>query len=211
MKIISTNIGHPKKVFWKNKEVVTGIFKEPVDYPISLETTDVKGDHVIDRRYHGGEEKACYLYSVLHYSFWKDQYPNLNWQYGMFGENLTVDNLDETKINIGDIYRVGTAVVQVSQPRQPCFKLGIKFEDQGILKTFIAHPYSGIYVRILTPGTVKNSDKLELLKEDENQLSVSQVFALLYHRSQDEHLKQKVMNDQYLPNDLKNYLMDKFE
>jgi len=142
MKIISTNISNPKMVIWKNREVVTGIYKEPVDHAITLEKTDVKGDHVIDRRYHGGEDKACYLYSADHYPFWKERYPSLNWQYGMFGENLTVKGLEEEKINIGDTYKVGTAIVQVAQPRQPCFKLGIKFEDQsaisgGSLSSFI--------------------------------------------------------------------------
>lgn len=210
MKVISTNISQPKTVTWKNKEVVTGIFKEPVDHPMVLEKTDVKGDHVIDRRYHGGEDKACYLYSVDHYPFWKGHYPNLNWQYGMFGENLTVEGIDEIRIHIGDIYKVGKAIVQISQPRQPCFKLGIKFEDQGILKKFIARSYSGIYVRILTSGIVNIGDEFELQKADENQLSVAEVFSLLYNSTDNKALRQKVVNDQYLPTDLRRYIVDRF-
>ena len=100
MKVISTNISQPKTVIWKGKEVTTGIFKEPVSEPLLLEKTDVKGDHVIDRRYHGGEDKACYMYSADHYPFWKERYEHLEWNYGMFGENLTVEGLQETDINM---------------------------------------------------------------------------------------------------------------
>lgn len=211
MKIISTNISEPKTVIWKNKEVVTGIYKEPVNHPILLEKTDVKGDHVIDRRYHGGEDKACYLYSADHYPFWKERFPNLDWHYGMFGENLTVEGLEEDKINIGDTYNVGTAIVQVAQPRQPCFKLGIKFEDQLVLKEFIGQSYSGVYLRILTPGDVKVGDAFELRASDKNVLSVAEVFHLLYNPTEDEELRQKVRNDQYLPASLKEYMIKKFK
>ena len=110
MKIISTNIAQPKTVIWKNKEVTTGIFKEPVEDTITLGVEDVEGDNVIDRRYHGGEDKACYLYSADHYPFWKEKYSGLDWKYGMFGENLTVEGLQETRIRIGNTYQLGSVV-----------------------------------------------------------------------------------------------------
>lgn len=207
MKIISTNIGKPRVVKWKKGEVTTGIFKQPVNQPLVLEKTDVEGDHVIDRKYHGGVDKACYLYSADHYPFWKQQYSNLNWQYGMFGENLTIEGLDETAMHIGDTYEIGSAVVQISQPRQPCFKLGIKFEDPGVLRKFIAQSYSGIYVRIITEGEVNSGDALKLVKREGNGLSVADVFQLLYNSKADNPLKQKVIEDQHLPPDLRDYII----
>lgn len=211
MKIISTNLSQPKKVIWKNKEVTTGIYKTPVNHELVLEKTDVKNDHVIDRRYHGGADKACYLYSLDHYPFWKTRYPDLDWSYGMFGENLTVEGLSESQIQIGDTYKIGTAVIQVSQPRQPCFKLGIKFEDQSVLKEFIAQPYSGVYVRIITTGSVKVGDKFELMERAGNGLSITEVYRLLYNNGSDENLKQKIVEDRYLPADLRKYILDRMK
>lgn len=210
MRIVSTNIAQPTTVTWKSKEVVTGIFKEPVDGELVLEKTDVKDDHVIDRRYHGGEDKACYMYSVDHYPFWKEEYPDLNWTYGMFGENLTVEGLDETQIHIGDTYKIGSAIAQVCQPRQPCFKLGIKFEDPRVLKNFIAKTYSGVYLRILKSGAVAVGASLELQNREGNGLSVAEVFSLLYNGTDDDELKNKVTHDQHLPKNLRDYIIDRF-
>lgn len=125
MEIVSTNLGQKRIIEYNGQEVFTGMYKYPVKEPLSLEKTDVKGDDVIDRKYHGGIDKACYLYSSTHYDFWKTRYPNLNWVWGMFGENLSISNLDEANVLIGDIYQIGTAKVQVTQPRQPCYKLAI--------------------------------------------------------------------------------------
>ena len=111
MKIISTNIGEPRVIKWRGKEVETGIFKFPVIQPIFLGTDDVENDHVIDRRYHGGTNKACYLYSSDHYGYWQKLYPELEMPWGIFGENLTVEGLNEAQINIGDIFKIGEAVV----------------------------------------------------------------------------------------------------
>ena len=127
MKIISTNIGSPVIFSWKGREVATGLFKYPVPSPIMLEKEDVTNDHVIDRRYHGGTDKACYFYSADNYDYWKSLYPKMEMQFGMFGENLTVEGLSEENINIGDVFKIGNAVVQVTQPRQPCFKLNFRF------------------------------------------------------------------------------------
>src|SRR5665811_846906 len=127
MKIISTNIGEARTINWKNREVKTGIFKFPVNEPIFLGKENVENDNVIDRRYHGGIDKACYLYSAEHYNYWQKKYPKLEMPWGMFGENLTVEGLHEATINIGDIFKIGETVVQATQPRQPCFKLEFRF------------------------------------------------------------------------------------
>ncbi len=177
MEITSTNIGEPVVVEWRGQKLLTGIFKYPVDKSISLGKGDVENDHVIDRRFHGGADKACYLYSADHYSFWSRQYPNVELQWGMFGENLTVKGLNESLIHIGDQYKVGTAVIQVTQPRQPCFKLGIRFNDQKVVSDFWKLPFSGVYVRVLKEGVVGAGDKIVLINRFPQSLTVAEVFS----------------------------------
>lgn len=180
MRISSVNIGQPKEITWRGKKVQTGIYKLPVDQPIYLGNEDVENDHVIDRRYHGGLDKACYLFSENHYSFWKEKYPYLDWNLGMFGENLTVSNLDESGIFIGDIFEIGETVVQATQPRQPCFKLGIRFGTQKMVKEFVQSGHSGVYVRVLKNGHIKKGDALMLQEKAQNSMSVRKVFELIY-------------------------------
>ena len=178
MEIVSTNLGEAKTVEWNGKNIQTGIYKYPTHEALLLENTDVANDAVIDRKHHGGKDKACYVFSTEHYPFWKEKYPNLNWQWGMFGENLTVTQLDETKTYIGNIYEVGQAVVQISEPRQPCFKLGIRFKDQNIIKEFLAHSGSGTYLRILKEGSVKVGDVFELKEEARIPLTIYDYYRL---------------------------------
>lgn len=185
MKVISTNLGGRKKVEWKGEEIETGIFKYPIKEAIFLGLEDVQGDQVVDRRYHGGLNKACYCYSADYYSFWQAKYPNLEWNWGMFGENLTIEGLDESSIKIGDVYQVGTAKVEVSQPRHPCFKLGIRFGTQQFLKVFTNSSYPGLYLRVLEQGEVRVGDDLHLVKRDENSVTVLEVYELLFRKTVD--------------------------
>lgn len=178
MEIVSTNLGEAKTVEWNGKNIQTGIYKYPTHEPLLLENTDVAKDAVIDRKHHGGLHKACYVFSTEHYPFWKEKYPNLDWQWGMFGENLTVTQLDETKTYIGNIYNVGQAVVQISEPRQPCFKLGIRFKDQNIIKEFLSHSGSGTYLRIIKKGIVKVGDVFELKEEADIPLTIYDYYRL---------------------------------
>lgn len=198
MRIISTNIAQPVIIEWKGQKVQTGIYKYPVETPIFLGMTDVENDHVFDRRFHGGTDKACYLYSSDHYPFWKNSYPRLDWNWGMFGENLTVSELDESEIRIGDRYQIGDAVVQVSQPRQPCFKLGVRFGDQKVVDEFWLSSFPGIYVRVLQPGNVKVGDEFILLERNPDSLSVSQVFSVFKSLPVNAELIQKAINEPFL-------------
>ncbi|KKK75557.1 hypothetical protein LCGC14_2872520 [marine sediment metagenome] len=182
MHIISTNLGEPVTFVWNGAEEQTGIFKYPVSEPLSLGRTDVDKDSVIDRKHHAGINKACYLFAGDDYPFWKELYPDLEWDWGMFGENLTVDGLDETILRIGDVLQIGSAVVQISQPREPCYKLGVRFKNQDILKKFIARGKSGTYVRVLEEGEVKNGDNVVVIKRSTNTLTVKQFFNLLYDK-----------------------------
>ncbi|SEK40626.1 MOSC domain-containing protein YiiM [Aquimarina amphilecti] len=207
MKVISTNIGEAKTISWRGKEVKTGIYKHPIDQPIFLGTEDVKGDHVVDRRVHGGVDKACYLYAAEHYPYWKEKYPNLDWDYGMFGENLTILGLDERIINIGSIYKLGEALVQVSQPRQPCYKLGVRFGTQTILKQFIEALIPGVYLRVLTPGIVKIDDILIPKEIHTDGISIQDMYKLFYDQNSHEALAKKAINDPFVtPNNKKNIL-----
>ena len=199
MKIISTNIAKPTTIIWNKKKELTGIYKTPTSQPIYLGKDDVKHDSVIDRKYHGGKYKACYLFSEVHYQYWKYLYPDLNWDWGMFGENLTVSEMDETEVFVGDIYKIGNALIQVSQSREPCYKLGYKFGTQAVLKQFIEHGFSGTYVQILEEGTVKVGDSLILIERPKNTLSVAQLFHLLFDKNKDQNLLQLAIKNEALP------------
>jgi MOSC domain-containing protein YiiM len=203
MKVISTNIARPETVFWKGRQVTSGIFKMPVNEALFLDKEQVSNDHVIDRRVHGGVDKACYLYSADYYPYWQNKYAHLNWTFGMFGENLTVEGLDESAIHMGDIFKAGEAVIQASQPRQPCFKLGIKFNNQGILKEFIQYNHPGIYVRVLQTGRVSKGDDLIRLEKQENAISISDLFRLIFQKEKDPFLLEKALKDKNLPDNLR--------
>jgi MOSC domain-containing protein YiiM len=198
MKIISTNVAAATTIEWQGQEIQTGIYKFAVEKPIFLGSEDVENDHVLDRRYHGGVDKACYLYSADHYPFWKAKYPDLEWQWGMFGENLTVSGLNESDICIGDIYKVGEAVIQVTQPRQPCFKLGVRFGDQKVVDEFWFLPFPGVYVRVLQNGNVQTGDELILTERNVEALSVSQVFSIFRQDPTNTQFIHQAIENQFL-------------
>ena len=199
MKIISTNIGTTTTILWNGKEEQTGIFKYPVNDALYLRKNDVAKDAIIDRKHHGGSNKACYLFAADNYPYWKELYPKLEWNWGMFGENLTVEGLNESIVRIGDIYKIGTAIVQVSQPREPCYKLGVRFKNQSILKKFIAHGYPGTYVRILKEGEVKKNNQVQLLEQSNNTLTVQQFYELMFAKNKSKEILNLFMNNTSVP------------
>ncbi|MEN8125200.1 MAG: MOSC domain-containing protein [Bacteroidota bacterium] len=176
MKLISVNIGEKKTVQYKNKTYSTGIFKYPLKDSIFLGLEDVENDYVIDRRYHGGIEKAVYAYGENHYEFWKDLYPNLDFHYGMFGENLTVSNLWEEKIFVGNVYQLGETIIEVTKPREPCAKLGIVFNNPKVIKQFWNSTKSGVYFKVLQTGKVTKNDAFVLLEKAKNAPSIADVY-----------------------------------
>ena len=176
MKLLSTNIGEHKIVTWKNKAVETGIYKSATNAPIFLGEEDVDGDAVVDRRYHGGIDQAVYGYSFKHYQYFQKLYPDLEFEYGMFGENLTFDDLNEEKITVGSTYGIGECVLEVTKPRQPCSKLGIKFGTQKIVKQFWNTSFSGIYFKVLKTGFVKAGDTLALIQKQKNTQTIAEVY-----------------------------------
>ncbi|MGE0562736.1 MAG: MOSC domain-containing protein [Flavobacteriales bacterium] len=207
MKVVSTNIGDKVSFDWNGKTVETGIFKKPVNTPIFLGNTDVKNDTVCDRKNHAGIDKACYFYGANHYEFWKEKYPDLDFENGMFGENITLNHIDETIIRIGSIYQLGKATVQISEPRIPCFKLGHKFNDQTIIKEFINSSYSGFYVRILKQGFVTVGDEFKLIEQNSNDFSVEDAFSLLSYNKNNQLLLEMMKNEKLLGNEYRKSIL----
>ena len=177
MKVLSLNIGAKRIVIWRGKTVETGIFKTAVNGPLFLGKEDVDKDIVVDRRVHGGIDKAVYGFSFEHYEYFKNLHPKLDWQFVMLGENLTFSKLNEDEINVGDIYRLGETTLQASKPRQPCFKLGIRFESPMIIKQFWNTTKSGVYFKVLKTGFVKVGDDLILIEKSHDTPSIAEVFS----------------------------------
>lgn len=176
MKVISVNIGDKKTVVWKNKTYETGIYKYPVEKAIFLGKEDVVNDCVIDRKHHGGVDQAVYAYGENHYAFWKNLYPEIDFHYGMFGENLTISDLNEEELLVGSIYQLGEVKIEVSKPRQPCVKLGIRFQDAQVIKQFWNTTKSGVYFKVLETGLVAKNDELILLEKAKSTASIAEVF-----------------------------------
>ncbi len=176
MKVISTNIGKKTSLLWKGKEISTGIVKKDTNVPLILGLEDVQDDVVIDRRYHGGIDKAVYAYGAQHYNYWQELYPTVTMQHGFFGENLTISNLDENNIYVGDIFELGTAVIQATKPRQPCMKLGIVFGTQKVLKQFWNVPKCGIYFKIIKEGSVEKGAVLKLTESSKNSKTIAEIY-----------------------------------
>jgi len=188
MKIISVNIGKQKTFQWKGKTVSTGIFKTPQNTHLQLNKTKVFGDEISDAKHHGGYYKACYIFSKEQYIFWQKLYPVLKMEWGMFGENLTVENFDENQVMVGSKYRVGEALVKISIHREPCYKLGYKFGDQNIIDQFIKNGHSSTYLSVLEEGIVRVGDSFKLIDTPANSLTISQLFQLNYANKKDLEL-----------------------
>jgi uncharacterized protein len=161
MKVVSTNIAQPRTIVLGKETVQTGMYKVSTPDGVYLTKTGVKNDAVIDTRYHGGIGKACYLFGYNNYEFFQKSFPELDWSFGMFGENLTIDYLDESKLVIGAVYQLGDAEIMINEPRQPCSKLNYRFESNQAVKVFSQAPYPGVYVKVIKEGLVKEGDELK--------------------------------------------------
>lgn len=157
MRIISVNVGLPHKVPYRGRSISTGIYKEPVEGRIKVHRLNLAGDRQADLSVHGGIEKTVYAYPSEHYEFWKGELPEMDLPWGMFGENLTTEGLLEDKVNIGDKLKIGTALFMVTQPRMPCYKLGIKFGRNDIIKRFLRSSRTGFYFSVLDEGGVSTN------------------------------------------------------
>jgi MOSC domain-containing protein YiiM len=168
--VVSVNVGQPRTVVWRGRSVTSAIWKHPVDVAVTVDGVNVDGDDQADRRVHGGADKAVYAYSSEDYAWWSTQVGALT--PGTFGENLTTSGVDFDTARIGDRWRVGTALLEVAQPRQPCFKLGIRMEDDSFPDRFAVAQRPGIYLRIVEAGTVAAGDTIEVIPTELPAISI---------------------------------------
>ena len=194
MKILSINIGLPREVPFNGQTVTTGIFKQPVDRRVYLRKLNLEGDKQADLTVHGGLEKAVYAYPGEHYEYWREELPDMSIPYGMFGENFTTRGLLEEQINIGDSFEIGAARLMVTQPRMPCYKLGIKFGRMDIVRQFLASGRPGIYFKVLREGEVGVEDEIKLIKREKNSVTVKDIARIYVDDKKDiETMKRAIM------------------
>jgi MOSC domain-containing protein YiiM len=204
MKLISVCVGLPREVRWKEKSVTTGIFKQPVNGRVMLRTLNLDGDRQADLTVHGGVEKAVYAYPMDHYAYWRQELPDEDLPWGAFGENLTIEGLSEREVNIGDRFCIGTAVVMVTQPRFPCFKLNLKFGRDDMVKRFLNSRLSGIYFSVVQEGEIGAGDEIELVSRDENNVTVADIVQI-YVREADDNLVRRAVQVPALADGLRTY------
>lgn len=180
MRLLSINVSSVKEITHKGRSVSTGIFKEPVEGRIHLGRLNLDGDRQADLEAHGGPNRAVYVYTIENYRYWQEELDRPALPHGQFGENFTVDEMLEDQIHVGDIFRVGSARVQVTQPRVPCQKLAIKMNDPTFVKAFLGSCRVGFYLRVLDEGEVGVGDQVELLEEDPAKMTVRDICHLYY-------------------------------
>lgn len=185
MKLISVNVGGLTQVKFNGRVVGTGIFKEPVEGRVMAGRRGLEGDRVVDQRVHGGEHKAVYAYPHEHYPVWAEELGRDDLSPGQFGENFTTEGLTEDAVHIGDRFRVGEALLEVTQPRVPCFKLGIKMGDARFPKRFLESMRCGFYLRVIEEGEVGAGDAIELVEPGPEQISIKALYALRFQVPRD--------------------------
>jgi len=214
MKISSVNVGMPREVEWHGRAVTTGIFKTPVQGRVAVRRLNLDGDGQADLNVHGGKDKAVYCYSSAHYEYWKKELPGRDLPPGAFGENLTIDAPGDDAIFLGDRYRVGTAETIVTQPRLPCYKLGVKFGDDGMVKRFLASGRMGFYLAVTQEGKVGAGDEMELIERDSDALPVSEVprlFVAKRYSANDAKQVQKLLGAPALPESWRDYFRERLQ
>lgn len=205
MKVVSVNVGMPREIIYRDEPVMTGIYKDPVEGRIQMEGHNFIGDAQADLIAHGGEFKAVYGYPIEHYPLWQAELGRQDLTYGQFGENLTTEGLLEQTMFVGSVYRVGNAVLQITQPRMPCYKLEHKMGIRGFIKTFQQSGRSGFYFRIVEAGDVGAGDLFELLHADQ-QVSVWDFNHWYTHREAFRATAEKILRIESVPPDWKEYI-----
>jgi MOSC domain-containing protein YiiM len=207
VRLISVNTGLPRDVDWHGRTVRTSIWKSPVDGRVRVGRLNLDGDQQSDLTVHGGPEKAVYVYPSEHYEYWHRELQGNELPWGAFGENFTTEGLLEPDVRLGDRLRIGSAAFMVTQPRMPCFKLGIRFGDDRMVKRFLRSGRSGFYVAVLREGDVAAGDPIELTDRDDHGVTVSEVTALYANPGDDDQeLLRRAIAVPALPQSWKDFL-----
>lgn len=178
MHVISVSVGMPREVVWKGATVRTAIFKGSVDGAVTINALNLEGDNQADLSVHGGRDKAVYAYPAEHYKYWRQELPDISFSWGMFGENLTTHGLLEESVHVGDQFSVGSAELVVTQPRMPCYKLGVRFQSDDMVKRFLLSGRTGFYFAVGREGKVGPRDQMKLVRPDENAVPISEITRL---------------------------------
>jgi MOSC domain-containing protein YiiM len=202
MKLVSVNVGLPRLLAWAGTTFKTGIFKSPVQGRVQLRTTNLDGDRQADLSVHGGPNKAVYGYPSEHYAAWSAELPELldpARAWGAFGENFTTEGLLETEISVGDRYRVGSAVVRVTTPRLPCYKLAAKFQRDDMIERFVLSGRCGFYFAVVEEGEVGAGDNFKFVGREDPTLTIAEVNRLYTAKSPDRESLQRSLDVKLLP------------
>lgn len=214
MKLISVNAGLPREVIWHGRTVTTGIFKQPVQGRVALRKLNLDGDRQADLSVHGGEHKAVYCYPLEHYDYWKGELSGRDLPMASFGENFTTDGLLESSVHLGDQFSFGSACVMVTQPRLPCYKLGIRFQSDDMVRRFLASGRTGFYFAVVREGEVGAGDEITRIARDPDAIPVSEISRLYIAKrfgEDDVATVKRVLRVAALPESWKSYFRERLQ
>jgi MOSC domain-containing protein YiiM len=212
MRIVSLNTGLPRDVEWRGRTVTTAIYKIPVEGRVSLRRLNLDGDRQADQTVHGGAFKAVYCYPIEHYAPWTKELKRRDLPLGMFGENFTTEGLDEDSVHVGDQFSIGSARVVVTQPRLPCYKLGIRFQSDDMVKRFLASGRTGFYLAVEREGDVGARDAIALVGRDPHGIRVADITRLYVAKTfsrEDVAVVRHAMQVAALPDSWKAHFQDR--
>ena len=207
MRVLSVNVGRHREIQWRGQMVQTAIFKAPVIGRVAVTRLRVEGDDQADLSVHGGPEKAVYAYPSEHYAFWREELPGVALPWGAFGENLTTEGLLETTVRVGDQLRIGSTELVVTQPRMPCFKLGVRFDRPDMVKRFMRSGRTGFYLAVMKEGKVGAGDPVDLVPADAQAISVAEIVTLYTADAANQELLQRASQTVALPQGWRDYVL----
>ncbi len=199
MKLLSLNVGLPQTYSYQGKALATSIFKSAVEGSRSVSKTNIEGDGQGDLVHHGGEMKAVYSYDIAYYEHWKNILQRDEWNYGLFGENLTTEGLTDDQVLIGNVYKVGSVYLKAIQPRFPCYKLNFRFEMHDMLQQFMQQGKHGTYFSVVQEGSLQAGDEITLVEESKHLISIQQIVECYYSKGADQSLLHKILRIDFLP------------
>jgi MOSC domain-containing protein YiiM len=207
VKLISLNVARPRLTVYKGATINTGIFKKPVSGRLALRALNLDGDQQADLSVHGGPYKAVYAYPSEHYAYWRQEFPGMELQWGMFGENFTTQGLGEDELHVGDCFRVGSSVLMLRQPRTPCYKLAAKFQRDDMIERFLASGRSGFYFSVEQEGEVGAGDSIELLSQNQDGITIAEMNRLFVRDRYNRGLLRKAIATAALPDSWREYFL----